>query len=109
MLWLESYLSGRSSYVKLGEGQSTIASSSVGVPQGSVLGPNLFSMYIAPNAKIAAAFAVCIYQYADDTQLYKKFTAKEGGSKTLVVLKNCTDAISDWMLHNGLALNSPPK
>ena len=37
-------------------------------------------------------------------QLYIKFTAKEGGSKTLVVLKNCTDAISDWMLHNGLAL-----
>ena len=29
----------------------------------------------------------------------------EGGSKTLVVLKNCTDAVSDWMLRNGLALN----
>ena len=103
-LWLESYLSGRSSYVRLGERQSTIASSSVGVPQGSVLGPILFSMYIAPIAKIAAAFGVCIHQYADDTQLYK-FTAKEGGSKTLVMLKNCTDAISDWMLPNGLALN----
>ena len=70
-----------------------------------MLGPNLFSMYIAPIAKIAAALGVCIHQYSDDTQLYIKFTAKEGGSKILVVLKNCTDAISDWMLHNGLALN----
>ena len=95
--WLESYLSGRSNYVKLGEGQSTVASSSssVGVPQGSVLGPNLFSMYITPIVKIAAAFGVGIHQYADDTQLYIKFMAKEGDSKTLVVLKNCTDAISD--------------
>ena len=42
-----------------------------------------------------AAFGVCIHQYADNTQLYIKFTAKEGGSKTLVVLKKCTDAISD--------------
>ena len=65
-------------------------------------------MYIAPIAKIAVASGVCIHQYADDTQLYIKFTANEGGSKTLVVLENCTDAISDWMLHNGLALN-PPK
>ena len=62
-------------------------------------------MYIASIAKIAAAFGVCMHQYGDDTQLYIKFTAKEGGSKTLVVLKNCTDAISEWMLHNGLALN----
>ena len=62
-------------------------------------------MYIAPIAKIAAAFRVCIHQYADNTQFYIKLTAKEGGSKTLVVLRNCTDAISDWMLHNGLALN----
>ena len=37
--------------------------------------------------------------------MYIKFTAKEGCSKTLVILKNCTDAISDLMLHNGLALN----
>ena len=89
LLWLESYLSGGSSYVKRGEGQSTVASSSVGVSQGSVLGPNLFSMYIAPIAKIAAAFGVCMHQYADETQLYIEFTAKEGGSKTMVVLKNC--------------------
>ena len=78
LLWLESYLSGRSSYVNLSEGHSAVAfsSSSVVVTQGSVLEPNLFLMYIAPVAKIAAAFGICIHQYADDTQLYIKFTAK---------------------------------
>ena len=40
-------------------------------------------MYIAPIVKIAAAFSVYIHQYADETQMY---TAKEGGSKTLVVV-----------------------
>ena len=57
-----------------------------------------------PNRQNCSCFR-CIHQYANDTQLYIKFAAKEGGSKTLVVLKNCTDAISDWILHNGLALN----
>ena len=47
--WLKSYLSDRTQYVKLSDGcQSGSSRLETGVPQGSVLGPLLFSMYMRP-------------------------------------------------------------
>ena len=82
--WLNSYLSERSNSVRVGSSSSSVLSSICGVPQGSVLGPVLFSIYISPIAHIASQFNVSQQQYADDTQLMLK----------------------SWFCHNGLALNS---
>jgi len=67
--WLQSYLDGRTQYVKIGQHQSTAIQLKVGVPQGSVLGPILFAVYASPVADVIANHGVQYHQYADDTQL----------------------------------------
>ena len=77
---------------------------SAGVPQGSVLGPFLFSLYIAPVPNVAASLGVSIHQYADDTQLYVAVD-RTNLSASLDILEKCAADISHWFLCNGLALN----
>jgi hypothetical protein len=66
--WFHSYLTGRKHCVKTDLGQSIWRDIECGVPQGSVLGPLLYSMYIYDIKK---CFKFCNYHlYADDLQLY---------------------------------------
>ncbi len=46
--WFQSYLTDRSFSVYLGEFSSSAAQLSCGIPQGSILGPMLFSLYMMP-------------------------------------------------------------
>jgi hypothetical protein len=102
--WVESYLRERSQYVSIGGEQSATSRSNVGVPQGSVLGPFLFSVYVSPISSVIASFGVQFHQYADDTQLY---TAVKSGAdiEGIKRLEECTQAVRDWFLDNGMLLN----
>ena len=75
-----------------------------GVPQGSVLGPILFTLYVAPVADIANKHGVSRMLYADDTRLYVEFN-KSSMAASLQHLELCIDGIKSWMSQNILKLN----
>ena len=66
-LWFKSYLKDRTQYVELGQCKSSVSSVHDGVPQGSILGPLLFSVYI--NDLPLFIKNVKVDPYADDTTL----------------------------------------
>jgi hypothetical protein len=102
--WITSYLKERSQYVMIGDEKSAITSCEVGVPQGSVLGPFLFSAYVSPISDVISAFGVQFHQYADDTQLYTAVSADDNDT-CLRSLELCSKAVRDWFLQNGMLLN----
>ena len=89
---VRSYLTGRSQLVKVNGVLSTPQLLLCGVPQGSVLGPLLFTMYTTRLSSIITAFGLKHHLYADDTQIYTSFVA-EDITQYLIVVQNCMMAI----------------
>ena len=105
--WVRSYLTGRSQLVKVNGVLSTPQLLLCGVPQGSVLGPLLFTMYTTPLRSIITAFGLKHHLHAvydDDTQIYTSFVA-EDIAQSLIVVENCMLAIQVQMNQNMLKLN----
>jgi len=74
------------------------------VPQGSVLGPQLFSACVAPVGELIESLGVSYHQFADDTQLFIAMNACDA-APALNHLADCSSAVRLWFLRNGLQLN----
>lgn len=105
--WLKSYVSGRTQKVIINNSVSTPVPLEVGVPQGSVLGPLLFLLYILPLQHLIKKHGVSYHGYADDTQLYLDFDPKaaDGLSNAMETLEMCISDIKKWMVTSKLKLN----
>ena len=101
---LSSYLENRSQVVRVGKQTSASEECSIGVPQGSVLGPLLFTTFISPVANVAAHHSVQQHQYADDTTLYVSMS-KSHKAQRVEDLQRCLQSLHEWLTQNGLALN----
>ena len=67
--WFSSYLTDHTHYVSLSNHCSAFAPVHSDVPQGSVLGPMLFTMYIKPLSAIIDSHSIIHHSFADDLQL----------------------------------------
>lgn len=99
---IRSYLSDRSQSVFLGHETSSALPISRGVPQGSILGPLLFSCYAND---LPQNLSYCkIHMYADDVQMY--LGAKVGSlDEAAYRINSDLDTVLVWASANGLCLN----
>ena len=103
--WFQSFVSGRCQKVQI----NGIASDEIiirfGVPQGSVLGPILFNIYIRSIYSSVKTNSFNIHGFADDHQIYKSFAANKEYQVLCNDLPKCFQDIEKWMTDHYLQLN----
>ena len=98
--WFESYLTNRTQSVSIENHLSSAANISSRVPQGSMLGPLLFILYINDLPLSIGLFSVMLY--ADDTVI---FSAASSIDQLQLNLSLDLNVVSNWLTANGLFLN----
>jgi len=99
---VDHILPKRSSSVRMNSTASKSVSAHFGVPQGSVLGPMLFTAYVAPVGRLISHTVIDFQQYADNINIY---TSLSSSSADLTQLTSCTSSLQHWLWHNGFLLN----
>ena len=102
--WFQSYLSDRKQCVKINNKCSNDISLSFGVPQGSVLGPPLYTLYTVPLGRIIRKHSLNYHFYADDTQLYLSIQPNDIND-LVFKMEACILEVKEWMHDNKLKLN----
>ena len=97
----------RNQQVLIGDTASAEVVIEYGVPQGSVLGPKLYTLYTKPLADVIRHHQLDMHFYADGTQLYVSFenNAPEQQSTAVTRLNTCIGDIRNWLANNMLKLN----
>ena len=102
--WYSSYLTDRTHYVSLCNHCSDFAHVHSGVPQVSVLGPILFTMYIKPLSAIIDSHSIMHHSFADDLQLQMS-APPDTISELLHSMQSCISDVKAWATAKMLKLN----
>ena len=98
--WIQSYLADRVSYVALGKVKSNLHTTNIGIPQGSIIGPILFLIYINDLPKTSNKFHTTLF--ADDTT----FSLSDDNYDTMVTTLNSElTKVENWTNANRLTIN----
>ncbi len=105
LAWFKSYLSGRKHRVCVDGTMSEERVLNYGVPQGSVLGPVLFTTYTQPLH--AVLHDIDFHLYADDSRMYLAFNPSSSDSTNTAVstIQQCFSKVKAWMTSHFLKLN----
>ena len=104
--WLKSYLTHRTQAVFHNGALSQSLHVKHGVPQGSVLGPLLFNIYIDPVYAIIDRHGLSYHAYADDTVVYTAVTPGVDDMTKRQELEKCLMEVAQWLAHNKLRFNA---
>jgi retron-type reverse transcriptase len=99
--WFENYLCNRKQIVKYNDVQSEVMTIRSGIPQGSVLGPLLFLLYI--NDIQFCNELISIVLFADDTNILFSHTCLKQLNEIIQIEMN---KITDWLNANKLSINT---
>ena len=98
--WFQSYLEDRQQCTEIGNTQSKLEYIKCGVPQGSILGPLLFLLYI--NDIVLSSNIFNFTLFADDTSL---FYSHKNVEEAVITMTQELANISEWLAANKLSLN----
>ena len=103
--WYKSYLSDRKQCIILNGMQSNTFHLPFRVPQGSCLGPVLFTQYASSLFSIFNKHSVCAHAYADDHQLYTDFSPNQVSlNEAVTCMESCLQDVKSWMISNKLKM-----
>ena len=104
--WFKSYLENRRQAVTINGKVSDFLDIAYGVPQGSVLGPTLFNIYVRSLISILQEAGFIAHGYADDHQVTKAFRLEFQFEALRWSIPLCLDIIAHWMKASFLKLNA---
>lgn len=97
--YIKSYLTNRSFYTKINKNKSNIYNTISGVPQGGILSPLLYSIYVYDLEEYLQEY---IIQYADDTSIVLNYSNTEDLNKTI---SKCYTILQKYLVEHNLKLN----
>ena len=104
LAWIRSFLTDRHQIFQVGPDRSPMVVVLYGLPQGTILGPQMYILYTADLESILERHGVMLHLYADDTQLYHH-SRTNNLEQAIMKFEACLEDIVQWSSQRRLKLN----